>query len=128
MFQAYHEDNDGVEFKFIHVFKRVETCEKWALVRESIGKGKDTGFDPIMSLPRPAMGNKKVKLARDEALEAKRLQSSIKKCIASVATNNAVTEEKYDAWWAMMFEKQEVKIDLLKNNVAMIKRKRTWSS
>jgi hypothetical protein len=51
------------------------------------------------------------------------LQSSIEKCIAGVATNNAVREEKYDAWWALMFEKQEVKIGFLKTNVSAIKRK-----
>jgi hypothetical protein len=59
-----------------------------------------------------------------------RLQSSIKKCIAGVATNNTAREEKeaarkvkFDALWAKMFEKQEVKIDLLKTNVAANKRK-----
>jgi hypothetical protein len=59
----------------------------------------------------------------------KRLQSSIEKCIAGVETNNAVREEKevarevkFDARWAMMFEKQEMKIGLLKINVAAIKR------
>jgi hypothetical protein len=57
------------------------------------------------------MGNKKAKLARDEASTMERLQSIINKCIAGVATNNAAREEKYatskdkfDAWWAMMFE------------------------
>jgi hypothetical protein len=47
-----------------------------------------------------------------------------------VVTNGAAREEKeaarevkLDARWAKMFEKQEVKIDLLKNNVAAIKRK-----
>jgi hypothetical protein len=69
------------------------------------------------------MRNKKAKLARYEAPAVKRLQSSIEKCIASVATNNVVREEKYDARWAMMFEKQEVKIGLLKTNVVVIKRK-----
>jgi hypothetical protein len=59
-----------------------------------------------------------------------RLQSSIEKCIAGVATNNTAREEKeaarevkFDALWAKMFEKQEVKIDLLKTNIAAIKRK-----
>jgi hypothetical protein len=37
--------------------------------------------------------------------------------------NNAAREVKFDARWAMMFEKQEVKIGLLKTNVAAIKRK-----
>jgi hypothetical protein len=59
-----------------------------------------------------------------------RLQSSIDKCIAGVAMNNAAREGKevarkvkFDARWAMMFEKQEMKIGLLKTNVAAIKRK-----
>jgi hypothetical protein len=59
-----------------------------------------------------------------------RLQSSIEKCIADVATNYAAREEKevareekFDARWNKMFEKQEVKIGLLKTNVAAIKRK-----
>jgi hypothetical protein len=40
-----------------------------------------------------------------------------------VATNNAAREVKFDARWAMMFEKQEMKIGLLKTNVTTIKRK-----
>jgi hypothetical protein len=69
------------------------------------------------------MGTKKAKLARDDAPAAERLQSSIEKSIAGVATNNAAREEKYDARCTMMFEKQGVKIGLLKTNVAAIKRK-----
>jgi hypothetical protein len=59
-----------------------------------------------------------------------RLQSSIEKCITDVATTNAAREEKeaarevkFDARWATMFEKQEVKIGLLKTNFVVIKRK-----
>jgi hypothetical protein len=59
-----------------------------------------------------------------------RLQSSIEKCIAGVATTNAAREEKevasevkFDARVATKFEKQEVKIGLLKTNVIAIKRK-----
>jgi hypothetical protein len=59
-----------------------------------------------------------------------RLQSSTEKCITGVVTNNAAREEKeaarevkFDARWSQMFEKQEVKIDLLKTNVTKIKRK-----
>jgi hypothetical protein len=58
MFKIYHEDN---EFKFIHVFKRIEKCDKWAMVRASLRKGKDFAFDPTAPLPavgqgRPDMG------------------------------------------------------------------------
>jgi hypothetical protein len=57
-----------------------------------------------------------------------RLQSGIDKCITGVATNNVARNEaarkvKFDARWAMMFGKQEVKIGLLMTNVAAIKRK-----
>jgi hypothetical protein len=46
MFQAYRDDNSEVEFKFIHVFERIKTCEKWALVRASLlsGQGKRHHF------------------------------------------------------------------------------------
>jgi hypothetical protein len=91
MFQTYCDDNDEVEFKFIHVFKWIETCEKCAEVRASLGKEKGVAFDPTMALPAAekgclAMGNKKAKLARDEAPVAERLQSRIEKCITGVAT------------------------------------------
>jgi hypothetical protein len=64
----YHEDNEDVEFKFIHVFKRIKKCNKWAVVRASLGKGKDFAFDPTAPLPatgqgRPEMGKKKAKQA-----------------------------------------------------------------
>jgi hypothetical protein len=76
------------------------------------------------------MGNKKAKQAREDAPAVEKLQSSIDKCIAGVATNDTARDEKeaarevkFDAQWAMMFEKQEVKIGLLKINAAVIKRK-----
>jgi hypothetical protein len=52
---------------------------------------------PAAGKGRPATRNKKAKLARYEEPTAKRLQSSTEKCIAGVATNNAVRKEKYDA-------------------------------
>jgi hypothetical protein len=139
MFRTYREDTEDVKFKFIHVFKRIEKCDMWAVVRASLGKGKDVAFDPTTPLPaagqgRPEMGNKKAKQARDEVSAMERLQSSIDNCIAVVVTNNAAREEKeavrevkFDARWVMMFEKQEVKIGLLNTNVAAIKRKEDLS-
>jgi hypothetical protein len=135
MFKMYRADNEDVEFKFIHVFKRIEKCDKWALVRASLGKEKDVAFDPTAPLPAagqgcPKMGNKKAKQVREDASAMEQLQSSIEKCIANVATNDTMREEKevareekFDARWDKMFEKQEVKIDLLKTNVVAIKRK-----
>jgi hypothetical protein len=115
MFKMYCDDNKDIEFKFIHVFKRINM---WAVVRASLGKGKDFAFDPTAPLPvagqgHPEMGNKKAKQAREDAPAMERLQSSIEKCIGGVATTNAVREEKesarevkLDARWATMFEKQ----------------------
>jgi hypothetical protein len=135
MFKMYRDDNKDIEFKFIHAFKRIEKCDKWAVVRASLGKGKDFAFDPTAPLPtagqgRTEMGNKKAKQAREDVSTMERLQSSIKKCIAGVATTNTAREEKeaarevkFNARWATIFEKQEVKISLLKTNVTAIKRK-----
>jgi hypothetical protein len=68
MFKMYRAKNEDVEFKFIHVFKRIKKYDKWAMVRASLGKGKDVAFDPTASLPAarqgcPEMGNKKAKQA-----------------------------------------------------------------
>jgi hypothetical protein len=135
LFKMYREDNEDVKFKFIHVFKMIEKCNKWAVVRASLGKGKYIDFDHTTPLPTvgqglPEMGNKKAKQAREDVPKMERLQSSIDRCIAGLETNNEAREEKeavrkvkFDAWWAMMFEKQEVKIGLLKTNVATIKRR-----
>jgi hypothetical protein len=135
MFKMYRADNEDIEFKFIHVFRRIEKCDKWAMVRASLGKGKDGAFNPTAPLlaagqGRPKMGNKKAKQAREDVPAMERLQSSIEKCIAVVVTNYMTREEKeaarevkFVARWDKMFEKQEVKIDLLKTNVAAIKTK-----
>ncbi len=70
MITAYREDNDDVEFKFVHVFARIETCDKWKEVRTALAKA-NVPFDPN-DAPTPAavgrpIGNKKAKAARDSA-------------------------------------------------------------
>jgi hypothetical protein len=73
-------------------------------VRASLGKGKYVAFDPTAPLPIagqgcPEMGNKKAKQAREDAPTMERLQSSIEKGIAGVATNYAAREVKFNARW-----------------------------
>jgi len=46
MFAAYRQDNDDVEFKIIHVFSRIDTCDKWAETRITLAKAKDAAYDP----------------------------------------------------------------------------------
>ena len=48
MLQDYRDDNEDVGFKFFHVFKRIETCDKWILTRAALAKAKESGFDPIV--------------------------------------------------------------------------------
>ncbi|KAE8801518.1 putative methionyl-tRNA synthetase [Hordeum vulgare] len=44
MFEIFRrESSTDVDFKFIHVFTKVESCEKWAEVRLALAKAKD-GF------------------------------------------------------------------------------------
>ncbi|KAE8775879.1 putative methionyl-tRNA synthetase [Hordeum vulgare] len=80
MFNVYRQDNGDQEFKFLHVFSRIESCEKWRDVRLALAKAKETynpdAPPPIMIEGRPD-GNKRAKAARDTAPAVERLQSSI---------------------------------------------------
>jgi hypothetical protein len=90
MFQAYRDDNEDAEVMFIHIFKRIETCERWAKTRVALAKAKEGVFDPTAVAPTALeglpIGNKAAKLARNMALATKQLQSSIVKCNADGAT------------------------------------------
>jgi RPA family protein len=83
MITAYHEENEDVEFKFIHAFAQIETCEKWRELRTALGK----------------------------------LHSSTR------AEQVAKMEEVAAARWALVTEIQDMKLDLIKANVAAKKRK-----
>ena len=125
MLEMYWQDSKDAEFKFLHVFSRIEKCEKWAEVRVNLGKGKEP-FNPdapgsAASDGRPE-GNKKAKAARASAPATERLHTSNEKCIADAKTHAVKREEKCEARWLQMMEKQDVKIELLKTKVAAKKR------
>ena len=42
MFTLYRQSNSDAEFKYLHVFERIEKCEKWADVRRTLAKAKET--------------------------------------------------------------------------------------
>ena len=42
MFALYRRDNRDAEFKYLHVYKRIDKCEKWAEVRRTLDKAKET--------------------------------------------------------------------------------------
>jgi hypothetical protein len=133
MITAYREDNDGVEFKFVHVFARIETCDKWKEVRTTLAKAA-APFDPN-DTPTPAavgrpVGNKKAKAMRDPAPAIEKLHSSILACIATAAAHAATRaeqaakmEEVAPAKWASVMERQDIKLDLIKANIVAKKRK-----
>lgn len=136
MISAYREDNDDVEFKFIHVFARIETCEKWVETRRALSKaGK---FDPdavpaLASDGRP-LGNKRAKAMRDAAPGIEKLHSSIMACMADAASHAAERAEQAAKMeqvaavrWASVIEGQDSKLELIRANVAAKKRREDLS-
>ncbi|CAM0954569.1 unnamed protein product [Alopecurus aequalis] len=130
MFDMYRRDNNDAEFKFLHVFTRIESCEKWKEVRLALAKTKDGVYNPNAPT-NPASagrleGNKKAKAG---APAAERVQAAIEQCIADAKEQalakqqmNAEREEKANARWAVLMKKSDIKIELLKTNVAAKKR------
>jgi hypothetical protein len=52
-FAMYSNDTDGQPFKYLNVFARIETCEKWAEVHRNLSKNKDEQYNPTLQpLPR----------------------------------------------------------------------------
>ncbi|KAE8779390.1 putative methionyl-tRNA synthetase [Hordeum vulgare] len=125
MFNMYHQDNEDQEFKFLHVFYMIESCEKWRDVRLALAKAKQT-YNP--DAPAPTDGNKRAKTARDAPPTVERLQSSIEKCIVNAKNNTANWEEKPNARWSALMTKQDVKLDLLRTNVSTKQRTPTCRS
>jgi hypothetical protein len=78
MITAYCEDNNDVEFKFIQVFARIETCDKWSETRSALSKGKfDPDAAPALTSDGRPMGAKRAKALRDAAPGIEKLHSSI---------------------------------------------------
>ncbi|KAE8821629.1 putative methionyl-tRNA synthetase [Hordeum vulgare] len=42
MFAMYRADNEDQEFKFLQVFTRIESCQKWREIRLALDKAKET--------------------------------------------------------------------------------------
>ncbi|KAE8814722.1 putative methionyl-tRNA synthetase [Hordeum vulgare] len=116
MFGMHRADNKDQEFRFLHVFSRIESCEKWREVRLALDKAKETynpdGPAPAAAEGRPG-GTKKARAARDAAPAAEWLHASIEQCIV-----DAKREEKSEARWSALMANQDVKLDLLRTTVA----------
>ena len=119
MLAMFHDDNSDVEFKYLHVFKRIDKCEKWAAVRRTLAKAKET-YKPDAPTAGAADGrpdgNKGAKKAKHAESAAARVQESIEHCLADAKTRAAQREEKTEARWAVLMTNSAVKLDLLRAN------------
>jgi hypothetical protein len=128
-FVMYSDDTDGQTFKYLNVFARIETCEKWVEVRRNLSKNKDEEYNPnapatAASTSRPELGQKKLKELKKAGHPADRLQASFDKCWADAKAHAAGRDTKYDAWWKEMLANQGARIALLKTT-SMAKKRNT---
>ena len=55
MFGLYRRGNSDAEFKYLHVYKRIDKCDKWAEVRRTLDKAKET-YKPDVTTPGASDG------------------------------------------------------------------------
>ena len=125
MFTMYRRDNLDADFKFLHVYKRIHKCEKWAEVRRTLDKAKET-YKPDATTPgasegRPD-GHKLVKKGKNADAATARVQESIEHCLADAQARAVLREEKTEARWSALMKNNAIKLDLLRTNVAAKKR------
>jgi hypothetical protein len=123
----YGDDTDGQTLKYLNVFARIETCEKWAEVRRNLSKNKDEQYNPdapaaAASTGHPELGQKKLKELKKSGHPADRLQASFDKCWADVRVHAAGRDTKYDARWKEMLANQGAQVALLKTTSVAKKR------
>ncbi|XBJ10026.1 hypothetical protein VPH35_014983 [Triticum aestivum] len=125
MFALYRQSNRDAEFKYLHVYKRIDKCEKWAEVRRTLDKAKET-YKPDAPTPgasegRPD-GNKGAKKGKHADAATARVQESIEHCLADAQARAVLREEKTAAQWSSLLTNSAIKLDLLRTNVAAKKR------
>ena len=125
MFTMYRRDNQDADFKHLHVYKRIDKCEKWAEVRRALDKAKET-YKPDATTSgasegRPD-GHKLAKKGKNADAATARVQESIEHCLADVQARAVLREEKTEARWSSLMKNSAIKLDLLRTNVAVKKR------
>ena len=125
MFALYRQSNSDTEFKYLHVYKRIDKCQKWAKVRRTLDKAKET-YKPDAPTPGASEGrsdgNKGAKKGKYADAATTHVQDSIQHCLADAQVRAALREEKTDARWSALMSTSAVKLDLLRTNVAAKKR------
>ena len=86
MFALYRRSNSDAEFKYLHVYKRIDKCEKWAEVRRTLDKAKET-YKPDAPTQGAGdggpEGNKGAKKGKHTDAATARVQESIEHCLAN---------------------------------------------
>ena len=125
MFALYRQGNGGAEFKYLHVYKRIDKCEKWAEVRCTLEKAKDT-YKPDAPSPGAPEGqpdsNKGAKKGKHADAATARAQESIEHCLADAQARAVLREEKTEARWSALMSSSAIKLDLLRTNIVAKKR------
>jgi hypothetical protein len=96
------DDNKNVEFNFLNVFTRIETCKKWADTRVALAKGGV--YNPMAPVRgaaegRQELGQKAAKAAKLMGPPTERLQACLEKCMTDARTHTVARAEKFDASW-----------------------------
>jgi hypothetical protein len=99
-FDMYSDDTDGQTFKYLNIFARIETCEKWAEVRRNLSKNKDEEYNPDAPAAatltgRPELGQNKLKELKKAGHPANRLQASFDKCWADARAHATGRDTKH---------------------------------
>nr|XP_020168005.1 uncharacterized protein LOC109753517 [Aegilops tauschii subsp. strangulata] len=125
MFALYRLGNSDQEFKYLHVYKRIDKCEKWAEVRRTLDKAKET-YKPDTPTPGALEGrpddNKGAKKGKHADAATARVQESIKHCLVDAQARATLREEKTEARWSALMTNSAVKLDLFRTSVAAKKR------
>ena len=124
MFTLYRWSNSDAEFKYLHVYKRIDKCEKWAEVRRTLDKAKET-YKPDAPTPGASEGRpngKGAKKGKHADAATARVQESIEHCLADAQARAVLREEKTEARWSALMSSSAVKLDLLQTNFVAKKR------
>ncbi|KAF7094485.1 hypothetical protein CFC21_096790 [Triticum aestivum] len=125
MFTMYRRDNQDADFKHLHVYKRIDKCEKWAEIRRALDKAKET-YKPDATTPGASEGrpdsHKLAKKGKNTDATTARVQESIEHCLADAQARAVLREKKTEARWSSLMKNSAIKLDLLRTNVAAKKR------
>ena len=100
----YKQKNDNTEFRYMHVFTKIEDHEKWKKTRLNLreaGQPYDLDATADASAGHP-IGNKKAKTERAVAAAADKFDENIVKLLAACSSNAKERAEASAARWSTM--------------------------